>query len=194
MSKRENSPSSDDNYLQGTPKVVTESISFRLEEDMLNELRDLARERKVSLNSLVSQILDHYIKLGVYDRTFGFFSISQDVLRLLLAKQSDEEIDKIVSVAGAKIHKQIIMYLYGRVNKESIIDYLDIFGNRFETFRHFRDGQKHTFTIYHGINRQFSLLYYDITRSILTLGNIETLDREKDINEDGFTISFNNNS
>jgi hypothetical protein len=62
---------------------------------------------------MISLVLDHYIKLGIYDRTFGFFSISQDVLRLTLAKQTDEEIDKIVAVAGAKIHKQIIMYLYG---------------------------------------------------------------------------------
>jgi predicted DNA-binding ribbon-helix-helix protein len=171
-------------------RVATESISFRLEEDMLDQLRRLAAERKVSLNSLVSLVLDHYIKLGIYDRTFGFFSISQDVLRLTLAKQTDEEIDKVVAVAGAKIHKQIIMYLYGKVNKETIIDYLDIFGNRFETFRHFREGQKHTMTIYHGINRQFSLLYYDVTKSILALAKVETIEADKDVNDDGFTISF----
>jgi predicted DNA-binding ribbon-helix-helix protein len=184
MSKREN-------VADGAGvKVATESISFRLEQDVLDQLRELAKERKVSLNSLVSQVLDHYVKLGVYDRTFGFFSISQDVLRLVLTKQSDEEIDKIVSVAGAKIHKQIIMYLYGKVNKDTIIDYLDIFGNRFETFRHFTDGPIHTMTIYHGINRQFSLLYYDVTKSILALGKLETLENEKDVNEDGFSISF----
>jgi Arc-like DNA binding domain len=171
-------------------KAVTESISFRLEEEMLDQLRELAREKNISLNSLVSQVLEHYIQVGVYDRTFGFFSISQDVLQLLLAKQTDEEIDKIVAVAGAKIHKQIIMYLYGKVNKDTIIEYLDTFGNRFETFRHFKDGTKHTMTIYHGINYQFSLLYYDVTKSILSLANIETLDHEKDINDEGFTISF----
>ncbi len=171
-------------------KTPTESISFRLEGGMLDQLRELASEKKITLNSLVSQVLDHYVTLGVYDKTFGFFSISQDVLRLLLAKQDDEEIDKIVAVAGAKIHKQIIMYLYGKVNKDTIIDYVDIFGNRFETFRHFRDGTKHTMTFYHGINRQFSLLYYDITKSILSLAKIETLDNEKEVNEDGFTISF----
>ena len=184
MSKRENLPDS----IGG--RAATESISFRVDQEIMDQLRNLASERKISLNSLVSQILDHYIKLGVYDRTFGFFSTSQDVLRLVLGKQSDEEIDKIVSVAGAKIHKQIIMYLYGKIDKEAVIDYLDIFGNRFLTFRHFRDGTKHTLTIYHGINRQFSLLYYDITRSILTLGKIESLENERDINEDGFSISF----
>jgi len=171
-------------------KVSTESVSFRVDQEILNQLRELARERKISLNSLVSQILDHYTKLGVYDRTFGFFSVSEDVLRLLLSKQPDEEIDKIVAVAGGKIHKQIVMYLYGKVNKETVVDYLDIFGNRFGTSRHFRNGQRHTLTIYHGINRQFSLLYYDITKSILSLAKIETVESEKDVNEEGFSISF----
>jgi predicted DNA-binding ribbon-helix-helix protein len=184
MSRRE---SSDNNV---GAKVTTESISFRLEEKVLDQLRELAAEKKISLNSLVSQVLDHYIHLGVYDRTFGFFSVSQDVLRLLLTKQTDEEINKIVAVAGAKIHKQIIMYLYGKVNRDTVIDYLDIFGNRFETFRRFRDGPRHTMTVYHGINRQFSLLYYDVTKSILSLAKIETLDTERDVNEDGFTINF----
>jgi hypothetical protein len=172
------------------PRVSTESISFRVEQEVLDQLRDLAAERKISLNAFVSQILEHYVKLGVYDKTFGFFSISQDVIDLLLAKQSEEEIDNIVAVAGAKIHKQIIMYLYGKVDKQTIINYLDIFGNRFETFRHFRDGQRQTLMVYHGINRQFSRLYYDITRSILELGKIDTIESEKDINDDGFSITF----
>jgi hypothetical protein len=175
---------------RSTRHLATESISFRVDQEILEQLRKLSVERKISLNSLVSQILDHYTKLGVYDRTFGFFSINEDVLRLLLAKQGNEEIDKMLSVAGAKIHKQILMYLYGKINKETIIDYLDIFGNRFQTFRHFMDGPKHTLTMYHGINRQFSLLYYDVTKSILGLSKIESLENERDINDEGFSISF----
>ena len=168
----------------------TESISFRLEEDALYELREIAKERKISLNSLVAQILEHYLTLGVYDRTFGFFSVSVDVLELALSGLSDDEVRKIAGTAGARIHKQILMYLYGKVTKESIIDYLDVFGNRFATFRHFRDGRRNTLTVYHGINRQFSLLYYDITKSILLLGQIEAIEGEKDINEEGFSIEL----
>ena len=82
------------------------------------------------------------------------------------------------------------MYLYGKVTKETIIDYLDVFGNRFATFRHFREGKRNTLTVYHGINRQFSLLYYNITKSILMLANIEAIEREKDIDEEGFSIVF----
>jgi hypothetical protein len=170
--------------------TATESISFRLEEDALVELRELAKERKVSLNSMVSQILEHYLTVGVYDRTFGFFSISYDVLKLSLADLTDDEIQKIADSAAAKIHKQILMYLYGKINKDTIVDYLDVFGNRFETFRHFIDGRRNTMTVYHGINRQFSLLYYNITKYILLLGNIEAIDSEKDINDEGFSISF----
>ncbi len=161
-----------------------------MEEDALVDLREIAKERKVSLNSLVAQILEHYLTLGVYDRTFGFFSVSVDVLGLALTELNDDDIRKIAGNAGASIHKQILMYLYGKVNKETIVDYLDVFGNRFATFRHFREGRRNTITVYHGINRQFSLLYYDITKSILLLGQIEAIEGEKDINGEGFSISF----
>ena len=78
---------------------ATESISFRLEEDVLVELREISKERKVSLNSLVSQILEHYLTLGVYDRTFGFFSVSSDILRLVLAQVPEDEIKKIADTS-----------------------------------------------------------------------------------------------
>ena len=169
---------------------ATESISFRLEEGALADLREISKERKVSLNSLVSQILEHYLTLGVYDRTFGFFSVSGDILRLILTQLAEDEITKIADTAGATIHKQILMYLYGKVTKETIVDYLDVFGNRFATFRHFTEGKRNTLMVYHGINRQFSLLYYNITKSILLLGNIKAIESEKDINEEGFSIVF----
>jgi hypothetical protein len=81
------------------------------------------------------------LTVGVYDRTFGFFSISGDILRLVLAQLAEDEIKKIADSAGATIHKQILMYLYGKVTKETIVDYLDVFGNRFATFRHFTEGK-----------------------------------------------------
>jgi hypothetical protein len=56
-----------------------ESLSFRLEKEDLDDLRELARSRKISLNSLVAQFLDRYLRLWVYDRSFGFFSISKKV-------------------------------------------------------------------------------------------------------------------
>ena len=99
---------------------------------------------------------------------------------MVLAQLAEDEIKKIADTAGATIHKQILMYLSGIVTKDAIIDYLDVYGNGFATFRHFTEGKRNTLMVYHGINRQFSLLYADI----------EAIEREKDINDEGFSIVF----
>src|SRR5580693_3023664 len=76
-------------------KRETESLSFRLEKNDLNDLRDLAKSRKISLNSLVAQILDRYLRLWVYDRSFGFFPVSKKTIRLAFSKLSPEEISEV---------------------------------------------------------------------------------------------------
>lgn len=171
-------------------KRETESLSFRLEKEDLNDLRELARSRKVSLNSLVSQILDRYLRLWVYDRSFGFFAVSKKTIRLAFVKLSQEEIQEIASESGATIHKEIIMFLYGEVTATTVINYLEVFGSRFESYKHFRKGPKHMVTIFHDVSLEFSQVYYAILKAILALAQFKVIDGEGDLNEDGFSISF----
>jgi hypothetical protein len=171
-------------------KKTTESISFRLDHDLLQLLRELSKKRKVTLNSLILQILDDYLKVGVYDREFGFFSVSKELLRPALEKLTEDEIQKITADLGAKTHRQIIMYLFGKLNKETVVSYLDIFGNRFETYRHFDERGLHTLTFSHGISLQFSKIFYNVTKSILSLAEIEPIERGEEKTDYSFSISF----
>jgi hypothetical protein len=172
-------------------KQETESISFRLSQRALDRLRELASQRKESLNSLVAQIIDKYLKLWVFDHSFGFFSVNMGILRSSLAKLNDKEIQQIVGEQALRAHKGIIMNLYGELNKETIVDYLDVFSTRFEMCKHFRKGKKHTITVFHGADSlQFSKLYYGIVKSILELAKIYTIESEREIDTDNFAISF----
>jgi len=171
-------------------KRETESLSFRLEKNDLDDLRELARSRKISLNSLVAQILDRYLRLWVYDRAFGFFPINKKTIRLAFAKLSSAEISEIASESGATIHKEIIMFLYGEVTPTTAIDYLEVFGSRFESYRHFRKGSRHTVTIFHDVSLKFSQVYYAILKAILALAEFKIIESEGDLDEDGFSLSF----
>jgi hypothetical protein len=169
----------------------TESIGFRLDKRDLDQLRELAALRKESLNTLVSQMIDRYLKIWIYDHSYGFFSVSNEVLKVALAKLSDGDIEAIADGQAAKVHREIIRYIYGEITRESVESYLDVFGQRFETYKHFRRGSKHTITIYHGISLPFSKLYYEILRAILGVANIKALGTEGDVSETGFSIVFN---
>jgi hypothetical protein len=171
-------------------KGETESLSFRLDRDDLDDLRDLAKSRKTSLNSLVAQIIDRYLRLWVYDRSFGFFPVSKKTIRLAFSKLTKEEIEQVANESGATIHKEIIMFLYGEVTTKTVLEYLDVFGSRFETYKHFSKGSKHTVTIFHDVSLEFSQVYYDILKAILALAKIKAIDGDGDLNEDGFSVVF----
>ena len=165
-------------------------MSFRLEKDDLDDLRELARVRKVSLNSLVAQILDRYLRIWVFDRSFGFFPISKKTIKLAFSKLTSDEIDEIAYESSATIHKQIIMFLYGEVTPTTVISYLEVFGSRFESYKHFRKGSRHMVTIFHDVSLEFSQVYYGILAAILALADFKIVESEGDLNEHGFSISF----
>jgi predicted DNA-binding ribbon-helix-helix protein len=170
---------------------VTESIGLRLNEGDLTELKEIARDRRVSLNSLISQIIDRYLRLWVYDHAFGFFSVNKHVLSLAFNKLSNRDIMEITDEVTAKVHKELIMYLYGSVNTETVLAYLDHFGTRFEAYKHRVKGARHVVTVFHGIDsRHFSDLYYSILRDTLELAKIKSIEQERDTSENGFSIVF----
>src|ERR1700730_239217 len=142
-------------------KRQTESLSFRLDKSDLMQLRALAGERKLSLNSLVSQILDRYLRLWLYDQAFGFFAVNSKVIRLAFNDLDDKKIEEIGHV-GAEVHKKIIVYLYGKVNKTTVLNYLPIFCSRFDSYKHHVEGSVHTIAVFQEINVQFSKSYYKI--------------------------------
>jgi hypothetical protein len=169
----------------------TQSISFRLDANELAQLRDLANQKKTTLNTLVSQIIDKYLKLWVYNHQYGFFSVNTEVLRETFVKLNDKDIERIAKDKGERVHKSIILYLFGKVTKETVVKYLDVFGERFETYRHFKEGRKHTVIISHNVAIiQFSKFYYGVLKSILALANIQVLEGERDISQDSFSLSF----
>jgi hypothetical protein len=169
----------------------TESISFRLNVKDMGQLRNLAAERKESLNSLVAQIIDRYLKLWIFDHAYGFFPVSTGVLRKTLSKLNDKEIQVLAGEAALKTHRGIIMNLYGKITKDTVMIYLDLFCTRFESYKHFRDGKRNTLTVFHDVDSmEFSKLYYEILSSVLGLAKIEAIDSERDIGTNNFAISF----
>lgn len=144
----------------------------------------------MSLNSLVSQVFDRYLKLWVYDASYGFIPVNEEILREGLSKMNDKEIEKTARSHAMKFHVEMIRYIYGELTYEAVVDYLDVFGQRFRAYKHFTKGSRHTVTIFHGVSLQFSKLYYTILKAILGTANFKIIENKEDIRETGFSITF----
>jgi hypothetical protein len=61
-------------------RLASENISFRLQKVHLDQLREESKEKRISLNTLVSQIIDSYINFGASVSKAGMIPISKSVL------------------------------------------------------------------------------------------------------------------
>ena len=68
-------------------KKNTSTITFRIDEDFDKHLRKIAKEKKVSLNTLANQIFGNYLDLDVYMEKFGVMMMSKKVFKMFLDKQ-----------------------------------------------------------------------------------------------------------
>jgi predicted DNA-binding ribbon-helix-helix protein len=78
-------------------KKKTESITFRLENEILVSLRQEARRKDVSVNTLVSQIAKQHTNWHSLAAQAGFVSVRKPLLTKLLENQNDEQIKLLAS-------------------------------------------------------------------------------------------------
>jgi hypothetical protein len=121
----------------------------------------------------------------------GFLLISKDFLRKVFSKLEDEkDIEEFGRELGKTIAKEYASYFYPQMNKNTIIQFLEIYFRRFQSYHH-RLGQNstdntssskmiHSFTVNHDIDMNFSLalqsilvgLIEPIIKSIVEFNNV----------------------
>lgn len=168
----------------------TETISLRFERETLNSLREIAKDKHVSLNSVISQILERYLHLWMYDQSFRFIALSKPLIRSCFAKLSEQDAQEIGKVIGGTVHREIILHLYGKITTRTVLTYLDIFGTRFEAYRHIIEGNEHSINIVHDINVEFSICFGAVVVAMLTLAQIKVSAKDIVMDPNAFTISF----
>jgi predicted DNA-binding ribbon-helix-helix protein len=73
-------------------KRKTESITFLLESKTLDSLRQEAKRKDVSVNTLVSQIAKQHTNWHSMAAQVGFISVRKRLIIKLLKSQNDEQI------------------------------------------------------------------------------------------------------
>jgi hypothetical protein len=100
--------------------------SIRVSSKLAANLQREARERRVSVNSLVSSILERYNEWDMMAEKFGFVQISCETLQQLLNGLEDRELARIAREAGKNVSKDLIMFWFKEVNIDSVLRYLKL--------------------------------------------------------------------
>ena len=140
----------------------SENISFRLHKDQLNKLREEAEEKRISLNTLVNQIVDSYVNYYSSASKADVIPITRQEIMMLLEGYNEDQIKAMSERAIKIVREETVLQLNARYDFKAL---LDTFGHWMRAtgfpYRHIypkhNDNNRHTFIIQHDMGRKYSL-------------------------------------
>ena len=90
-------------------RAKTETITFRLPVQLINELRKDAELEKVNLNAFVTRIFANHVEWERYERKMGLLPMTKPFLKDVINRMNDDE----YSTSGRENRKRKLeKYLY----------------------------------------------------------------------------------
>jgi hypothetical protein len=168
--------------------------SFRIEEQILKTLSEVAMKKGISVSSFVNKILKNYLTHEMQFEELGFILVSKDFLRKIFNVIEDEKhIEDFGKEFAVTIAKEYVSYFYPQVNSNTLVQFLDYWFRRFQSCKHVVEDierrQKHYFTVNHDINIKFSLALKAILEGLIEPISKTTVEF-KDITANSVTFSF----
>ena len=141
-------------------RVESESITFRIEKNILEELREDSKHKVESLNTLTNQILKSYINWHKPASTAGQIYISKELFVRLLDNLTDEQIAKIAE-DYVKCSLKGYMYMLRREHDlscfiDGLCTWLEVSGFG---YRHDNSNNVETYKIRFDLGRKWSIFF-----------------------------------
>jgi hypothetical protein len=162
----------------------SQSITFRLDSNTLDELQREADQNQISLNVLVNQALKRYSDWDRYENRIGMMPVPKAILTSLIdivldmAKKSglkDEDIghwrDQIIKQAAEiayNLMKDAVLFMKKRYDLWVVLtvlqDYMKVSG--INSDHRIEGGRKHVFVIHHDLGENWSLFTKELLKLI----------------------------
>jgi len=141
----------------------TKTATFRLEEDILDDLRKTAETEKITLNSLTNQVFKQYVKWDSRAAKAGLVPLPKVLLVKIIDKLTKEEIIQIAQYMVDKEIKDIILVLRKEHNITSFLDVVESWAKTSDfPFEHEEKNGSHKYVISHGMGKKWSLYFEEV--------------------------------
>ena len=149
-------------------KEETDTISYRLPSKLLDDLETEAREKNISQNVLVKQILMKYVSWERFASKMGLIPVPQRILESLGGDMSHQDVLKIIDALFETIKDSVMLMKGGYDLKrtiETLEDYMRSSGMESD---HRIEGDLHHFIIQHKMGMQWSIFTELLLRRVFT--------------------------
>jgi hypothetical protein len=166
-------------------KEKTRSITYRLPENIVEEIETQAMEKNISQNVLVKQILEKYVVWDRFAEKIGMIPVPKNILDELGKEMSGEDIERVISILLPLI-KESVLFMKGKYDLkrciESLEDYMKASGVKSD---HRIEGDIHHFIVQHELGMKWSLLterlFKEIFHEFLPEMNLKCQTTEKTV-------------
>lgn len=152
-------------------KTILRTIRIPHEMDQL--LQKDAKTKRVSVNSLIYNLLLKYVEWDRYSERFGRVLLRPQTLKLVIDFLEDSEIERIGEDIGKKIPKEFLLFWFKEINTHSFLEYISLLC-RYGGFAHHEiesNDRSFTITLVHDLGDKWSLFL----KNIIEEGMITTL-------------------
>jgi hypothetical protein len=164
-------------------------MTFRIDTNIMDKLRIEAKNREISLNMLVNQIIKSFVDWYVFEPKIGIIPISKPVVIELFKNLKKDEIIDIATKIGKNAIYDIALFMKSRIDMDSFLEWFEArMKNSSMHISHIVNGRTHTYTMKHDICLNWSL--YNKTILDLIFDEIYRKRVDISISEGSFTITF----
>jgi hypothetical protein len=136
----------------------TTTMTFRLDENIINILRADSERHHISLNSMINQILQRYAEWDMYESRVGLMSFLRPVAAELFKRKSKQEIIEVATGIGKNATNDAALFMKNKLNMESFLSWLDVrMKNSSVEINHSVEGSTHTYILKHDLGENYSL-------------------------------------
>ena len=147
-------------------KKQTRSTSYRLPEEILDELQTEAQEKNISENVLVKQILEKHVNWDRIAEAVGMIPVPHGLLKIIGKEMTENQVDDLVKTLHPIIMDST-MFSKGGDDLERTIEMLEDFMRASSLNSDHRvEGPIHHFIIQHGLGMTWSVFIEKLLRKI----------------------------
>jgi hypothetical protein len=116
---------------ESTEKSVLKSI--RISKKVADTLEESAKDRKISVNALISSILQEYEEWDRMVEKFSFLELPNKMVRRVFEQISQDTAVSLGDELGAELPKEIMLFWFKAVNPEALLNWLSLL-SKYEKF------------------------------------------------------------
>lgn len=145
------------------------SVTLRFDGGMLENLRKESEHKRISLNTLATQIFKTHAEYGSLSARAGMVSFHKSLLIRIMDRLADDEIIKLSEYIAKNEMKDTVLLMKKRYDASAFVNFIESWArvSGFE-YRHDISDNTHSFVIQHDMGGRWSLYIANVIKHVFS--------------------------